>query len=119
MVLLNGVSWLIAFQIVGSLIGAGLGLVVPGPIIGLMLLLAYLMRTGDISAPLESAAGQLLRYMPLLLVPAAVGVMAHAQVIARQFWPLLATLVLSLLPALAFAGWLMQWLVRRQARGEA
>lgn len=118
MVLLSGLSWLIAFQIVGTLIGAGLGLAVPGPIIGLVLLLAYLMRTGDVSAALESAGGQLLRYMPLLLVPAAVGIMAHVQVIARQLWPLLATLVLSLLPALLIAGWLMQWLVRRQARGE-
>ncbi|MNG37917.1 LrgA family protein [compost metagenome] len=56
--------------------------------------------------------------MPLLLVPAATGVMAYFQVIEKQLWPIVGTLVLSLLPSMYFSGWLMQRLIKRQQPGE-
>ena len=112
--LLSGIAWFIAFQIVGTVASNVLGIGLPGPIIGLLILLGYLMCVGHVNPSLETAAAHLLKYMPLLLVPAAVGVMAYSMVIAEQFWALLATLVLSLLPSMALCGWLMQRLVRKK-----
>lgn len=65
------------------------------------------------------AAGSLLRYLPLLLVPPAVGVMVYAKDIAADFWAIVGALVLSLvIGAMAFVGVLMQKLVKRQAQRE-
>ena len=82
----------------------------------LVLLMAYLMLRGEVSEPLSVAASSLLRYLPLLLVPPAVGVMVYAAAIAEDFWAIFGTLTLSLMISLTFAGWLMQQLIKRQAR---
>ncbi|MCO3057899.1 CidA/LrgA family protein, partial [Pseudomonas aeruginosa] len=75
----------------------------------------FLLR-GEVGKPLNEAAGALLRYLPLLLVPAAVGVMAYAREIAADFWAIVGALVLSLVVSFLFAGWMMQKLIDRQQR---
>ena len=67
-------------------------------------------------SPLEQAAGGLLRYLPVLLLPPAVGVMVHFADIRADFWAITGSLVISLLVSLVCVGGLMQWLVSRQAR---
>jgi len=114
--LLRGISWLVLFQLLGTGLNVLLLPMLPGPIIGMLLLFAFLLLRGEVAAPISEAAGSLLRYLPLLLVPPAVGVMAYAEAIAADFWALAGTLVLSLLLSLLFAGWLMQKLIDRQQR---
>ncbi|KIU45703.1 MULTISPECIES: CidA/LrgA family protein [Pseudomonas] len=116
--LLRGLTWLVLFQLLGTAINHLFLSMLPGPIIGLVLLLAYLMLRGEVSAPLSEAASSLLRYLPLLLVPPAVGVMVYAADIAADFWAIVGSLVLSVLIALAFCGVLMQKMIARQARRE-
>ena len=116
--LLRGLTRLVLFQLIGTAINHLLAPVLPGPIIGLLLLLGYLVWRGDVGEPLSLAAGSLLRYLPLLLVPPAVGVMVYAKEIVADFWAIVGALVLSLVVALGFAGVLMQKLVKRQARKE-
>ena len=84
--------------------------------IGLVLLFGYFLARGEVGKPVNEAAGSLLRYLPLLLVPAAVGVMAYAREIAADFWAIVGALVLSLLLSFLFAGWMMQKLIDRQQR---
>ncbi|SEI73274.1 Putative effector of murein hydrolase LrgA, UPF0299 family [Azotobacter beijerinckii] len=115
--LLRGLTWLVLFQLLGTTIQALCLPMLPGPIIGLLLLFVYLVWRGEVSAPVQEAAGSLLRYLPLMLVPPAVGVMAYADLIAANFWSIAGALLLSLLVSLAFAGWLMQRLIERQANG--
>ncbi|PHN30627.1 CidA/LrgA family protein [Pseudomonas sp. ICMP 561] len=114
--LLRGLTWLVLFQLLGTALNHLFLSILPGPIIGLVLLLAFLMVRGEVSEPISQAASSLLRYLPLLLVPPAVGVMVYAVAIAEDFWAIVGALVLSLLIALTFAGWLMQKLIERQAR---
>lgn len=114
--LLRGLTWLVLFQLVGTALNHLFLPILPGPIIGLVLLLIFLMTRGEVSEPLGLAASSLLRYLPLLLVPPAVGVMVYAAEIAADFWAIVGSLFLSLLLSLAFVGWLMQKLVLRQSR---
>ncbi|MNJ73939.1 holin-like protein [compost metagenome] len=65
---------------------------------------------------MNEAATALLRYLPLLLIPPAVGVMAYVDAITADLWAIVGALVLSLVVSLAFSGWLMQKLIDRQAR---
>lgn len=86
--LLRGLTWLVLFQLLGTALNHVFIPVLPGPIIGLLLLLAFLVVRGEVSEPLSQAASGLLRYLPLLLVPPAVGVMVYARDIAADFGPL-------------------------------
>jgi putative effector of murein hydrolase LrgA (UPF0299 family) len=116
--LLRGLTWLVLFQLIGTAINHLLMPVLPGPIIGLLLMLGYLVWRGEVAEPLSLAASSLLRYLPLLLVPPAVGVMVYAKDIAADFWAIVGALVLSLVIAMGFVGVLMQKLVKRQAQKE-
>ncbi|KAF0867051.1 CidA/LrgA family protein [Pseudomonas sp. LD120] len=116
--LLRGLTWLVLFQLLGTALNHLVLPVLPGPIIGLLLMLVFLVVRGEVGEPLNLAASSLLRYLPLLLVPPAVGVMVYARDIAADFWAIAGALVLSLVISMAFVGVLMQRLVRRQAGRE-
>ncbi len=114
--LLRGITWLVLFQLLGTALNVLVLPVLPGPIIGLVLLFVALLVRGQASESLQVAASSLLRYLPLLLVPPAVGVMAYTEAILEDFWAIVGVLVISLVVSLVFTGWLMQTLIRRQQR---
>src|SRR5690606_312241 len=114
--LLRGLTWLVLFQLLGTALNVLFIPVLPGPIIGLLLLFVALMLRGSASESLQVAASSLQRYLTLLLVPPAVGVMAYTQAILDDFWAIVGVLVLSLVVSLVFTGWLMHLLIRRQQR---
>lgn len=116
--LLRGLSRLVLCQLLGTVLNVLLLPMLPGPIIGMLLLFVFLVVRGEVGEPLSVASSSLLKYLPLILVPPAVGVMAYASDIAADFWAVVGALVLSLLVSLAFAGWLMQKLIERQQRRE-
>ncbi|KHK61609.1 murein hydrolase transporter LrgA [Pseudomonas fluorescens] len=113
--LLRGLTWLVLFQLLGTAINHLFLPILPGPIVGLLLMLGYLIARGEVSEPLNLAASSLLRYLPLLLVPPAVGVMVYARAIAADFWAIVGALVLSLVLSVALTGVLMQRLARRHS----
>ena len=116
--LLRGLTWLVLFQLIGTAINHLLVPVLPGPIIGLLLMLGFLVWRGEVGEPLSLAAGSLLRYLPLLLVPPAVGVMVYAKDIVADFWAIVGALVLSLVVAMGFVGVLMQQMVKRKEKDQ-
>lgn len=116
--LLRGITWLVLFQLLGTGLNVLLLPGLPGPIIGMLLLFGWLLLQGEVSQPVSEAAGSLLRYLPLLLIPAATGILAYVDELRADVWALAATLFLSLIPALLFCGWLMQKLIERQQRNE-
>ena len=116
--LVRCLTWLVLFQLVGTALNHLFVPVLPGPIIGLLLLLGFLVVRGQVSEPLSQAASGLLRYLPLLLVPPAVGVMVYAADIAADFWAIVGALVLSLLISMAVIGVLMQRLLKNHSHTE-
>lgn len=116
--LLRGLSWLVLCQLLGTALNVLFMPMLPGPIIGMLLLFGFLLLRGEVGEPLQQAASSLLKYLPLLLVPPAVGVMAYAQDIVADFWAITGALLLSLMISIVFAGWLMQKLINRQQRRE-
>jgi putative effector of murein hydrolase LrgA (UPF0299 family) len=80
--MLQGFFVLLACQLAGESISRGLHVPIPGPVLGIMLLVGFLFlrrrQTGEDPArrdtPLGFAADGLLRYLGLLFVPAGVGI---------------------------------------------
>src|SRR5690348_5765075 len=91
--MLMGFTAIVLFELAGDLIQTLTGLLVPGPVIGMALLLVALIVTGRLPGELDRAAGSILSYLPMLFVPAGVGVMAHIDLI-RAEWPAIAAAIM-------------------------
>lgn len=81
-------------QSLGELLSRGLSLPIPGPVIGMLLLLLAL-RWQMVRLPVASCAGFLLSHLSLLFVPVGVGVMTHMDLLEHFGVRMLAVVVLS------------------------
>ena len=85
--MLKGFAVLLSLQAIGELITLWLHLPLPGSVLG-MLLLLFGLRFGLIELEwVKDAAELLLSNLSLLFVPAGVGIMVYAELIARQWVP--------------------------------
>ncbi|MES3674584.1 CidA/LrgA family protein [Halomonas elongata] len=115
MPLIMGMSMLLACQMLGELVTRGLTLPVPGPVIGMVILLAALIVRGKVPSSLRMTGEGLLRYLTLLFVPAGVGLMVHGALIGADLLSIVVTLVGSTAVTLAVTAWVLS---RLQRRGE-
>lgn len=116
MPLIMGMSMLLACQFAGELVARGLTLPIPGPVIGMVILLVVLMIRGKVPASLRLTGEGLLRYLTLLFVPAGVGLMGHFELIGADLWSIVVTLVASTAGTLAVTAWVLERLQRGHAR---
>jgi holin-like protein len=111
--MLNALTLLILCQFVGEVIARAGELPLPGPVIGLVLLLVGLMVRGRTPPPeLTGTGGWLLRNFGLLFVPAGVGVITQLDVLGANFWALAVAVPVSTFLGLVVTGWVMQRLSR-------
>lgn len=91
---LTGLAWLLLFQSVGEVMTRGTQVGLPGPVVGMLLLLVAL-RFERVSAPVSRTAEMLLEHLSLLFVPVGVGVMTHLALVSQYGVRMLVALVLS------------------------
>ncbi|WHI44954.1 CidA/LrgA family protein [Microbulbifer sp. VAAF005] len=72
--LAGGAAILVACTWLGNFTSSSLSLPIPGSVIGMLMLLVILVFNGGAPAGLAKVSSQLLYLLPLLLLPAAVGV---------------------------------------------
>ena len=75
---------LLLCQLIGEALAFWTGLPVPGPVLGLILLVILLAAIGRAPGSLERTVTGLLQHFSLLFVPAGVGIMLHAGRIAAE-----------------------------------
>ncbi|HTP72666.1 MAG TPA: CidA/LrgA family protein [Burkholderiaceae bacterium] len=78
---LRGFAVLLLCQSAGELLARGAALHLPGPVLGMLMLLA-LLSIAAVRAPVAAAADALLSHLSLLFVPVGVGVIAHLGLVA-------------------------------------
>jgi len=108
-------SWLtviLACQLAGELIVKAIGLPVPGPVCGMVLLFCGLLIRRGIPEGLQRVGDALLSNLSLLFVPAGVGVMLHARLIGKDWLPISVALVASTALTIAVTALVMAWLNR-------
>jgi holin-like protein len=107
--MIASLSLILLCQLAGEVFVRGLALPMPGPVIGLMLLLVLLMARDRFAAlargPLqgdgvESASRGLLANLSLLFVPAGVGVVQKLDLVAEHGIAFLGVLAVSVLVTL-------------------
>ncbi|HIZ98909.1 MAG TPA: CidA/LrgA family protein [Candidatus Janibacter merdipullorum] len=113
--MINGILWVLGCQLVGEVLVRSLGLAIPGPVVGMVLLFGVLSlrRPGPESGTLRFSEG-LLTHLQLFFVPVSVGIMVHASEIGRQWLPIGGGLVISWAAGLLTVALLGSWLARRR-----
>ncbi len=107
--MIEAITAILLCQLAGEGLARGLALPVPGPVIGLLILFLALVARSRVrpeakpaqERPLGVLAGFLLAHLSLLFVPAGVGIIGQADVLARHGVGLFVALVVSTAAALA------------------
>ena len=107
-VMIEAISILLAFQLLGEAISYGLGLPIPGPVIGLLGLFLAWPHLKGLHQDLMQASSTLLQHLGLLFVPAGVGVTLHLGLIAAWWAPLLLALIISTTVTIVVVAWLFR-----------
>ncbi|WP_230945924.1 CidA/LrgA family protein [Burkholderia vietnamiensis] len=107
-IMLNALSTLLVSQLVGELLAQLTGAPIPGPLLGMLLLLGFLIWKGGPSPELERFGKNLLSWLAMLFVPAATGLMTAFDQLATDWWRIATAIFVSTLLGLATTGWLMQ-----------
>ncbi len=103
---------LITCQCLGEVLARAAGLPLPGPVVGLLILLGWLIARGGPGPEMRSTSHGLLRHLTLLFVPAGVGVMTQLDALAQDWLTILVAIVVSTTLGVAVTGVLMQRLSR-------
>lgn len=102
-----------------SLLGQGLSsffhLPLPGNLVGMFLLL-LLLFTGLIKeSQIQKGSDLLLKYMSLFFIPAGVGLLAHWNIIEKEWLSWLVTVLLSTALILILTGKLVDYWIQKEA----
>jgi holin-like protein len=108
--MLEALSIVLGFQLLGEALSHWLKLPVPGPVIGLFSLFMTWPLLARLHSELERVSTSVLSHLGLLFVPAGVGISLHLGLIAAWWAPLLLALVASLMATAAIVAWVFGWL---------
>lgn len=113
--MLGSLTVIVLFEVAGDFLQKTTGLPIPGPVIGMALLLGALLIYGRLPEPLDRAAGGLLSYLPMLFVPAGVGVMAHFDLLRAEWPAIIVAIAISSVLAIVVTASTMEGIERLQA----
>lgn len=112
---------LLTFQSIGELLTYSLHLPVPGPVIGMVLLVIYLLvDKGRVLEIMQGTVSELMRHLTILFVPAGVGVITQLSRIGQEWLPIVVATVVSTWLSIAAGALVTRALMRRMGdHGEA
>jgi holin-like protein len=102
--MLKGLTALLVFQLIGETLVHLFDWPVPGPVVGMVLLLLALEVRLPSYQGLRDASSGVLGFLSLLFVPAGVGIVQHLGRLSVEWRALGASLLLSTLAAIAVTG---------------
>lgn len=101
--MLEGIFLVFLFQLIGEVVQKFFSLTIPGPVIGLVLLLISLLLTRNtgikpvlqLRENLSTSADAILKHLPLLFVPVGVGVVTHISLLESSLLAVLAVIFVA------------------------
>lgn len=112
--MLDSIFIIFMFQLVGEATQKYFALPVPGPVIGLVLMLVCLLWTKRTNLPLiadqrdrlVNTSQQLLGYLSLLFVPIGVGVIMHLQLLEAQLVQIIGVITVGTIFTMVFTAFI-------------
>ncbi len=93
--MIPALTLLLLFQLAGEVLARAFGLVVPGPVVGLVLLFLALNGLPGLRRVVTPTASGLLRLLSVLFVPAAVGIVQQLPLLRTQAFAIGIAVLLS------------------------
>ena len=87
------------------------GIAFPGPVLGMVALLAYLLAKPAALDGIKPTALDMLRHLSLLFVPAGVGIMLHGERLKTEGWKLAVAVLVSTVVTLAVTALVTRWAI--------
>lgn len=109
---LQGFLILVAYQLLGEAISSVLGIGIPGPVIGLLLLFVSLIILGRVPDTLETASQRMIALLPMLLITTSAGLFFLGSDFNDQWPAFLAAVIGGTVVTLLFSALLMKFLMR-------
>lgn len=103
---------ILACQLAGEVLTQSLGLIVPGPVVGMLILLGLFLMLPKVAAVLQPTALGLLSHLSLLFVPAGVGIVGHLDKLGSDGLPILLALVVSTALSIGIGALVFTWVSR-------
>lgn len=113
--MLIALTQLLVCQLLGEVIARAFDLAIPGPVIGMGLLLCILLYRESVPESLSHTANGILAHLSLLFVPAGVGVVAHLAILGTEWQAILGSLIGSTVITVLVTGWVLQKMHRRKS----
>ena len=110
--MLDGLLILLAFQFAGELLVQTFNLPLPGPVLGMVLLLAVLTTRAAVLQRIAPAANLLIGNLTLLFFPIGIGIVLEWDRYAEHGLALLVSIVLGTVLALVLVTGLLKLLLR-------
>lgn len=117
--MIQGLTIILCFQLGGEVGVRALGLPVPGPVLGMALLLAALVALPRLASAVTPTGEGILAHLSLLFVPAGVGVVGHLDTLGADAGAVLLALVASTVLAIAVGALVFVWVDRLTGSGDA
>jgi holin-like protein len=113
MPVLLAIAVLFLMQIAGEALARLSGLPMPGPLIGMLLMLAALMIYGRVPAGLRDACHHMLKHLMLLFIPAVAGIMVYFGTMEREWIPFLVACIAGVALTIAVTALTFRWMLKR------
>ena len=118
--MLNSIFIILFFQLIGEFFQKFLELSIPGPVVGLFLLLTILLvsKKSHYKIPINfernllNSSENLLNYLPLLFIPVGVGVVMHVSLLEENLVPVMLVIIIGTLLTLALTAFVMDKLLK-------
>lgn len=105
--MISGLVQLFVFQALGELVSKFALPFIPGPVLGLVLLLLYFSLRQKVPTAIDEVGSGVLQHLGLLFIPASVGVVLYLPLLKANAWALSVALVVSVVATVAVtAVWL-------------
>ena len=124
--MLESIFVILVFQLIGETVQKYFELTIPGPVIGLVLLLSSLLLldryAGSYKEKLEQGLGRasdyLLGHLPLLFIPIGVGVVMHISYLEDRLLSVLVIIFVSTVLTVGFTAFVMEKLQSREDQND-
>lgn len=117
--MIEAIATLLIYQLIGETLTFSFGLPIPGPVIGMALLLLTLALRPALLARIKATGTTLLSHLSLLFVPAGVGVMVHFARLSEEGVAIVAAVVGSTLLAIVATAVTAAFLINRTEAARA
>ncbi len=112
--MINGLTHILIFQGLGEILSTFVLPGIPGPVIGLVLLLGFLLLKKEVSANLGLVADAFTQHLGLLFIPAAVGAVLYLPSLKANGLAIVVALLGSLAATFTVSVLIMKLLTKKE-----